>query len=514
MLRLVALACDLLIILCLAAITYVFVTGGGVFLVDGIRVSLRGAGRAAFIAGVLLAIRYAVTRAVPLSSWIDARVLLIPGIVLSIVLRTVNALLHPGFVTGDDVEIHVLTFCRLMGHRYGVWNLRSPFYQMAFIYPFQYVAYRAGADVGALVATGRLTVIALSTATLWCVYGMTRRLTSSVPAAALATLLLATSRLYVWFGSTELPRPVAALFVTAAAWMLIDRGVTRALVAGALLGLGGSLRFAELMFFAPAIVQLGAERRIRDAVALGIGSAAAAAICLGIADWLYWGAPFASLRNIFVYTVVNQHSSRGFQGPWFYASHLAGWSNVVLLALALVGTRAQWRIGLWAWMPVLILSCLPHKEERYLVAVLPFMCIAAAVGVRDLAARASTRAPLPMVSAALALAISFELSGWRLTRSDEAVVVARQIAAAHRGGIAAPQIWRFGGPLYWHDVPRFADVPDEGVTDAWSPPAGIDTVVLPEELAGGTAADRLARLGFMRSTALSTERYAAFIATP
>ena len=77
-------------------------------------------------------------------------------IVVITVVKLANAALYPGFFSGDDVEIHEMTFARLFGWNWTAWDLRNAFYPMVFIYPIQALLAGMGIDdTATLVFAGR-----------------------------------------------------------------------------------------------------------------------------------------------------------------------------------------------------------------------------------------------------------------------------------------------------------------------------------------------------------------------
>lgn len=398
-----------------------------------------------------------------LRSWLTPeRALRLAGAVVlaATAVKVTNAVLHPGFFSGDDVEIHEMTLGTALGKDWPVWHLRSPFYPMVFIYPIQRLLIATGtSDVGTLVIAGRMVGVALSgLAALLLFAGANRR---HGPAIALtACAFFALSRLQIDFGSTELPRPVATLFVIAAYLALLRPGPRRAAVAGVALGVAACMRFSEAAFIIPAVLQLGIERRARDLMVLLAAATASAIGIQGVSDALYWGEPFQSARAIVSYTLIERQSSRGYESVLHYVVHPTSWSNLVILTLAAIGWRRDWRAALWFALPVLLLSVLPHKEPRYLIPVGPFLALVAAQGlwraVEDLdprvsPARASGTRSFPLalgLVAALALAAIFEVDGYHVRRSDHEVERARDVGPAALRGVPGEDLWRFGGRLY------------------------------------------------------------------
>lgn len=377
-----------------------------------------------------------------------------------ITLKVLNAWRHFGFVTGDDVEIEEMTFAYLFHWDWRAWELRSAFYPMTFVLPVQKVLVAVGVtETTPLVFAGRTVVAVLSTVAVPLLYRIGQRLFGR-GVGLLAAGILACSGLLLAFGSTELPRPISMVFVLGAFGCLAEAGSRRAAFAGALIGIGAAMRFSELVFVAPAAAHLVIERRWRDGLTLMTAAAAVGCGIQAISDALYWGQPFASFLHIFDFTVVQGLSSRGYEPMWHYATTPAAWSDPVVVGLAIYGsTRRNWRPALWTWLPIALLSLLPHKEPRYLVPVIPFLALTAALGVQRIVARVEdsdasrvppARRPVALaLIALLAASFVFQVHVLHRTRSEPEVELARALNA--RGDVevlAVEQAWMLGGRLY------------------------------------------------------------------
>jgi hypothetical protein len=164
------------------------------------------------------------------------------------------------------------------------------------------------------------------------------------------------------------------------------------------------------------------------------------------------------VRHAIDYTLVDRASTRGFQTVWHYLAHVGSWSDVVVVGLAVFGTiRGAFGAAWWAWVPLVVLSALPHKEARYLVPAMPFVAMLAAVGFWALTRPSADDAPLrrPVRAQSLAMVISLALSGvyavsrFDLVRTDSAVALARETAASPAvTGVGVEQLWRWGGRVY------------------------------------------------------------------
>ena len=408
-------------------------------------------------------------------------------IVAASAIRVGNVFAHYGFLTGDDVEIHEMTLGVALGKPWQAWDIRNAFYPMTFVFPVQRGLVALGVtDVFQLVAAGRLAVTAIAAVNVWILYRVALSLYGDRGTALIAAALLAVSHLHIASGSTELPRTVATAFLVPALWVLRTPTLATCGLAGLLLGVGASLRFGEVVFAVPAVLSVldagghDAARapfraRVTGAATMLAVMTATILAAIGLSDALYWGRPFHSLLSIVDYTLVKRLSSGGFQPPWYYVTHITDWSNVLLVVLAClawgpVGRRAL----LWAALPLIVLSVLPHKEARYAIATIPFWALAAASTLRAWIADGEVRAPQPMrfrvgalgVAIVVAAAVAFDAGKWRFVRSEAAVRLGWAMRDSGTAGIAAEQLWRFGGRLYLDTAAPLIDLdPQESDPD-------------------------------------------------
>jgi hypothetical protein len=404
-------------------------------------------------------------------------------IVAASAIRVANVLTHFGFLTGDDVEIHEMTLGVALGKAWPVWDLRNAFYPMTFIFPVQRALVALGiTDVFSLVAAGRLVVTAIAGLNVWILYRAGLSLYGDRGTALIAAALLAVNHLHMAYGSAELPRIVAAAFLVLAFGALRTPTPIRCVIAGVLLGLGASLRFGEIVFLVPAVLSVlfglpddatGAAWRVRVARAAAVlgGAAVTVLVVIGVSDALYWGRPFHSLFAIVDYTLVQRLSSRGYEPAWYYVMHLGEWSNVLLVVLACLAWQRTSRSALlWAALPLVLLSVLPHKEARYAIATIPFWALAAAPVLRSWIARGEARATRPLhvrigalgIALLVAAAVAFDAGKFRFVRSEAAVRLGWAVGQSGATGIAAEQLWRFGGRLYLDASPPLVELDLQG----------------------------------------------------
>jgi len=443
-------------------------------------------------------------------------------ILASSIAKALNAHYYYGFCCGDDVEIQEMSLGYLFGEHWPIWDIRSAVYPVGFIYPAQAAAYGMGfVEPRQLVFAGRLVVVGFSAACLYLSYRLAVRCAGVHAAGLCAVAILAVSKVFSTFGSSELPGAVAATFLVGSCLLLLKATPGRVVIAAACLGLAASLRFSEVFFVAAAVLALGASRRWLSAVALGILSTACFLAILGTADYLYRGEPFTALVRIVDFTLVKQLSSRGFQPFHYYLSSAWSWADWVLLVFVAFGvTRAPLTIAIWFIVPVVCLSALPHKEARYLVPVMPFVSVLGGLGAwsvfsQDAAARRPGRSVSRRlaVAAAFVLALLLEVDGFRFRRSEAAVDAVRLVA--DRGAakvVALERSWMAGGHLYLRGARSLLEIEESHLVNAsalqrFLTTSGADYVGLQRDTLAARGYDALLlRLGFTELDPLSPPR--------
>ena len=483
------------------AILFVLLTGGGELQAGTVRLRLRSVQNPLWEFTALLVLRYGLRRKCPflgvrrfdlsdvdsqlpalarralarLEGAVAARwiVIICLGVFL---LKATLAWRLPGFFSGDDVEIHEMTLGKLLRHAWPVWELRNPFFPMAFILPAQRLALALGAtDPAQLVFAGRLVVALVSTLAIPLTWLAARQLSPSAAVPLLAALLLAVNKLHVSFGSSELPRPVSAVFVLAA-FVTLTRNAPRPFLGGVLLGCATAFRFSEAIFLIPAAIVCATGAAWMRIAILGAAWAGTAGAIMGVSDWLYWGRPFSSLIAAVDYTLVNRLSSRGYEPFYEYVVLLPTWSNWPMVLLAILGTWNNRQLAVWTWLPIAMLSCLPHKESRYLIPIVPFLSIGAALGAEKLIRagasgerrRNVTRWGAASLVPLLIIACAHDAGGWRLARSNEEVRLARFLNSQGTDGVAVEAPWRLGGGPYLFTHEPIVEIRDERLRDAES----------------------------------------------
>jgi hypothetical protein len=387
-----------------------------------------------------------------------------------------------GFMTGDDVEVLSEAFRRARGLRYTPWDIRNLFVPDVLVAPMVWLT--RGLTTRSTIFVASLPFVALSAVTVFLVYRLALRWSSDERAAFVAALLFATHWIPLGFGSTVYPRTLATACVVGAA-LVVE---SWPFAAGMLIGVAFADRFSEIVFLAPLFlviaqhrqeclchidpVEASACRKPRPNVAqtllsvlwVVLGAALSIVLTVGVYDWLTWGTPFSSILNFARLTLIApDFASRvKYQAPWWYLANLARWCSPAMLPLLGYARRSR---AIWCILiPLLAFSAIQHKELRYLQVMIPFLCIAAAIGF------ASMR-NLRIAIALVAVSMLWDLYGLRsFARKSQPAVMAAQWMASNPSihSIAASQLWAFGDKLFLGD--RMA------MSDLGTPPEHLETV--------------------------------------
>ena len=157
--------------------------------------------------------------------------------------------------------------------------------------------------------------------------------------------------------------------------------------AGVLLGLIVVMRYSLVVMLPAVLLGTLVGRRWRG-LALLAGGLATTVAALAVIDWITWGRP---LHSLIAYLGFHMDGGGDMHGtsPWsFYWT--AGMLRMLgpaalLLIVPLFAPRARdWRLTA-AWLfPVILLSAVAHKEERFLLPIWPLILCAAMAGMLKL----------------------------------------------------------------------------------------------------------------------------------
>jgi GPI mannosyltransferase 3 len=241
-----------------------------------------------------------------------------------------------------------------------------------------------------------------SVLTVLGVHRLARAVGCSLPTAVVGAAALSWMSLAIYFSPRAMSEVASALPVTWGLAFLLETSTRRKLVLGAsLLGLAVLLRIHCGLFAVGAVVTLLVQRRTRDA-GLVFCVLCGWALAYGLLDLVAWGSFLHSALLYLRFNLIEGRAAEwGTSPPAFYTKNLirslgAHW--VILSLLGLMGLRRATPVVILASLFFLGHLALPHKELRFIVPMLPLVCVAAAAGVEQVLAIRRTAGALVLAA--------------------------------------------------------------------------------------------------------------------
>jgi hypothetical protein len=298
----------------------------------------------------------------------------------------------------------------------------------------------------------------------------------------LAGLVAATWFELVYFAGRPLTEAVAATFLVVALALAsvpqMQLGFRRLAAIGSCLGLALMLRFHLAPGLLVVAVWLGGRDLRGRWVPMALG-ALAPLIVFGVADWLYWGAPFSSyVAALRIDLIDGKASAYGVEPPSYFFEQLADiWAGALPAMAALVILRAR-ASALWIVVALVIIAShmlIPHKEYRFVFPAFASLALVAAMGSADLIERMRQLPGVPgralvAVGAALWVGTSLELAfapGFKDEWFETGDVIAASFKLAHQDDLCGVLFYNHdwaatGGYAHLHrDVPMFVLADDQ-----------------------------------------------------
>ncbi|MGA1263659.1 MAG: hypothetical protein ACO331_07085, partial [Prochlorothrix sp.] len=155
---------------------------------------------------------------------------------------------------------------------------------------------------------------------------------------------------------------------------------------GCLWGISSALTVALRLQYLPTLALVGLWVLLRRRWGLlAWGSLGGGLMMLGVGwlDWVTWGAPFISYTQNYLFNKTHNVSALFGVDPWFYFLEGLLYASAGLWVLVLWRVRPVIHRGwpLLAMIAVVVLthSAIPHKEYRFIFAVIPLWLILAAI---------------------------------------------------------------------------------------------------------------------------------------
>lgn len=391
---------------------------------------------------------------VPTEMWLVAGL-----VVFGALARALLAWQYFGFGTGDDVEQLRAAFDQAFGDSYQPWEIRNLLVPHVVIAPVLSTVSALGIeDPRLLTWWASVPFILCSSLNVALVYALGVRWLRGHTPALVAAAIYSLHWLALGYGSTVYPRTLAVSCVLVATLLasMPSKGAFGDVLAGALVAVAFAARYSEGLYLLPLVglVLVDEDRSsgaFRRACWLGSGFLLGSLVFVGLVDWWTWGRPFSSLIELTKYTLVEREaSSLVKQRPWYwYFWRLPRWMPVTLVPLFFGGFRSGGarRALLFVGLPVILLSCIHHKQLRYLQGVIPFLALASA----GVAAACWRRGRRRSTAVLVLLSLPLGLTGITILqkKSMAAVEAAREIGAQPDVRcVALSQPWAYGETLF------------------------------------------------------------------
>jgi phosphatidylinositol glycan class B len=329
---------------------------------------------------------------------------------IALLLRVAAAIHFPNIEWGDEIFNTIEPAHRLAYH-YGVvdWEWREGV--RSWVFPAFLAGVMRATDWMGPGSLGYLRAIAvvlslLSLTTVWFGCAWAKRAGGNV-AAMIAAGACATWYDLVYFSPKTLIEVLATNFLLPGLYfgMYGDESSERKrlFLAGLLLGLAVSLRIqlAPAVGFAFLYFCYKNWRTRGPAMFMGL---LLPVVVFGLVDAVTWSYPFQSFLRYFWAAAVQERNLFGQTEPWYWYLLVLAVRFFPLCVLALVGVRRSPFLG---WVVLIIVafhSVIPHKELRYMYAVMPIVITLAALGFVELAEDFNTWGKWVLSSRAIVIA--------------------------------------------------------------------------------------------------------------
>ncbi len=155
------------------------------------------------------------------------------------------------------------------------------------------------------------------------------------------------------------------------------------LLIGLLLGIGFNIRFQTILFTGGFGLALLFQRKIIQAILVGIGFTICAVAFQGLCDLIIWHHPFVEFGEYVRYNLANSRTY--FDQPWYnYILLLMGILIPPISLILLFGFFRSFKKHLLLFLPSFIFlvlhSYFPNKQERFILPIIPLVIILGTIG--------------------------------------------------------------------------------------------------------------------------------------
>jgi phosphatidylinositol glycan class B len=241
----------------------------------------------------------------------------------------------------------------------------------------------------------RILVTLLSVLSIFATYRLARSAGARSMGAAAAGAALSLLSLAIYFSPRALSENISVLPVVLGFALAIRPGAshTQRILGVSLVGFSVLLRLHNAIF-AVGLVAVFLVRFQWRPFLESLGVLVFWAALLGVIDLFTWGDLFHSAITYLNFSMSGVPALIWGQSPpeyyFVYLLHSTWPAGVVIAGLALLGATRARSVALVTAFYLAVHIATPHKELRFMVPILPFLCVLAGVGievVRDLVSR-------------------------------------------------------------------------------------------------------------------------------
>lgn len=212
-------------------------------------------------------------------------------------------------------------------------------------------------------------------------------------AGLLAAFLQGINCLDVFWGMRSVPDPSSTVFLVASALFLVKargNGTRSFLLSGCLMGLSVMCRYSSALYAVPMIALILFKRDFRKGLLYFVAGGAFMMLIQGTLDLVTWGRFFGSLIDFFSFNILRVEnpafaSSATYPMPfkYYYVMLPVLFGHAYILPV-LALERRDWRsyfLALEIAFFLYVMSSVSHKEIRFILTLVPFVCVLSAGAV-------------------------------------------------------------------------------------------------------------------------------------
>jgi hypothetical protein len=320
-------------------------------------------------------------------------------ILIGLFIRLIAVLFSPGYAFHDDhFEMPELVFRWKHGINY-LWT-GSDVHVFSLIYPgMMYLVFEACEAVGITTPEGKMFVIRIihalvSLLTIYYSYLLTLRLTNKKDTANIVALLMALFWIFPFMSVRNLREFFCIPFLLMGSYYMTDPKLAYRSIFIAALCFAVSFSIRLQVLFIPAgigLCLLFRKETIKKALVFGIAFGVAYMLTQGLFDLIYYGDPFANIKEYVRFNSNPVNIEIQPQGPWYqYIGTVAGvvWGfPFLLLAMGYVySVRISFQLKMLFLASLLFFafhSYYSNKQERFILPFIPFFILLGVIGFRE-----------------------------------------------------------------------------------------------------------------------------------